>query len=118
MAYTLPDFNLNCSIYRAGNDPPNPADVSSPCNLALGRRQLIGVVSVNQMAPQLLLPPLTDIRDARHGQPNADHVEVPTGSNRWYNVVSVEDAGKGFPNEHRVAMILPTKLASWPLPMP
>jgi hypothetical protein len=46
-------------------------------------------------------------------------VEVPAGSGRYYEVVQVDDAGKGFPNEHRIAGLIATvDLGMWPVPYP
>jgi hypothetical protein len=68
---------------------------------------------------QLLLPPLTDIRD-NLCLTGSDAVEVPLGSGRWYLVVFVDDFGKGFANEHRGAMIVkpPSGAPLWPSPIP
>ena len=65
----------------------------------------------------LLLPALTDVRYTGVGGTSDsfyDIVEVPAGSARWYWVLSVDDAGKGFANEHRVAELQ----AIEPLPVP
>jgi hypothetical protein len=67
------------------------------------------------MAPILLLPMLTDIRSDEKG-PGSDWAEVPAGSGRFYQVVYVEDIGKGFSNEHRGAMLIP--YPPWPIPYP
>jgi hypothetical protein len=120
MSYSLPTFNLTANIWRNGNPTSNPPDVVSPCNLALGRRQ---VVSVQQVLSQpnangemyLLLPAGTDIRDLNSTGAN-DTVEVGAGSGRFYVVAWVDDAGAGFPNEHRVALLW--REAAWPVPFP
>jgi hypothetical protein len=83
--------------------------ISVPCNLALGRRiQQAGNDYTNQLyggaAPSLLLPPGTDIRDDSCVS-GRDVVEVPAASGRWYFVSLVDDVGKGFPNEYRIASI-------------
>jgi len=107
MAFTLPDFNLTCDIYT-GPWLTKSLRLSSDCNLAFGRR--VSFFSFDygaNFAPShglatLLLPALTDIRDGScNGQ--QDVVEVPAGSGRWYMAIGVDDAGKGFPNEHRWA---------------
>lgn len=76
--------------------------------------------------PQLLLPAGTDVRDGSTGG-EADIIEVPAGSGRWYSVMSVDDMGKGFPNEHRFALLhkIYERLnpilflgANWPTPIP
>lgn len=131
MAFILPTFNLMCNIHSvvAG---VNAFRLSSPCNLAYGRRVTFpagageqdGGILSNQM--DLLLPALTDIRDSSCGG-QMDIVEVPAGSARWYIVVGVDDAGKGFDNEHRVASLLKTwgfpgngsgLVNPWPAPIP
>jgi hypothetical protein len=65
---------------------------------------------------QLLLPALTDIRYSSllpSGAWVGDCVEAPAGSGRYYAVWAVDDAGKGFANEHRVAILYP--LTDWVL---
>jgi hypothetical protein len=65
----------------------------------------------------LLLPPGTDIRSGVLG--TADDVEVPAGSGRFYEVEFVDDVGKGFANEYRVALLIQTTAwGAWPLPYP
>jgi len=109
MAYILPDFNLTCDIYT-GPWLTKVFRLSSDCNLAIGRRVMFIPFDWANQAPtyaplsQLLLPPLTDVQDASvTGEP--DIIECPAGSGRWYRVAGVDDMGKGFPNEHRFAMI-------------
>lgn len=132
MAFTLPTFNLTCNIFTYdGTDITLRLD--SPCNLAYGKRTLVPATTSNpdenssaltQM--ELLLPAGTDIRDAScDGWP--DVVECPAGSGRFYFAFGVDDAGKGFDNEHRVANLWKTwKIGSgawptqgpWPTPIP
>jgi len=109
MSFTLPTFNLNVNIFTG----PWPGVFRSTVlgNLAVGRRVTavagpwaFSIPSYNGAAPTLLLPPLTDIRDASCG-PNSDFVEVPAGSGRFYQVAYVDDIGKGFANEHRFAWL-------------
>lgn len=120
MAFTLPTFNLMVNIWRAGNPHSNPPDVTSVCNLAMGRRVassagIVTGVTATSNYWFLLLPALTDIRDSDCPS-GADSVECPAGTLRFYNVVLVDDAGKGFANEHRVAFI--EKVSPWPQPIP
>lgn len=63
----------------------------------------------------LLLPPFTDIQDGFNGV-GPDTVEIPAGSGRLYLANMVDDLGKGFPNEHRFAMV--SKTGAWPTPVP
>jgi hypothetical protein len=121
MGFKLPTFNLECFIWRAGGGPGNPIDVHSNGNLCLGRRvyttsdAITPSGFVRALNPILLLPKLTDVRDSSmSGGP--DVVEVPGGSGRVYNVQFVEDAGKGFSNEHRVAVL--SWAAGKPAPLP
>lgn len=108
MAFSVPTFNLTVDIYTGPY--PGLLRLSSPCNLAMGRRiqlfnegaspTLDGYGSI----PSLLLPKLTDIRDQTNGIA-ADYVEVPAGSQRWYLVGLVDDVAKGFTNEYRFASL-------------
>ena len=128
MPFTLPTFNLTANIWHYatwfGNFPtviPAP-DATTLCNLAVGRR-VSGSTNIDMW---LLMPIGTDIRDkqkAPTASPQPDIVEVPAGSGRYYMVQTVDDAGKGFANEHRVATIngdvaaFPV-LPEWPEPYP
>lgn len=130
MAFTLPAFNLQVNIYTG----PWLTKLlrSSPMgNLAAGRRVLpdpgFYYTDPGQYSPAmtLLLPALTDVRDASNST-EGDIVEVPAGTGRWYTVIGVDDIGKGFANEHRFAMLakiydalgLAYLGSSWPVPMP
>lgn len=134
--FSLPTFILPVDVY-SGPFLFRVFRFQTLGNLALGRRAyptdvVAGSPSVGSWVPQtvpLLLPKLTDVRD-RSVTPTPDMVEVPSGSGRWYVVVSVEDAGKGFANEHRVAYLLKASSAYggvsamdfagmvWPSPIP
>jgi hypothetical protein len=131
MAFVLPNFNLTCNIHSvvAG---VHTFRLGSPCNLALGRRTglILGAGvqdnGFDALTPSLLLPALTDIRDSSCGG-EMDIVEVPAGTGRWYLVAGVDDIGKGFANEHRVATLFKTwgfpgngsgLTAPWPTPIP
>lgn len=108
MSFSVPTFNLTCAIHTFGIPI---ARLFSPCNLAMGRRQLTvgasgtGVVGVPGFVMTLLLPALTDIRSAL-SVTGPDRVQVPLGSGRFYDVFVVDDMGKGFANEHRVALLV------------
>jgi hypothetical protein len=109
MAFTLPDFNLAVDIYT-GPFLTRVLRVSVLGNLAWGRRVApfaefyFGANPIAQQQMTLLLPPATDVRDI-HCAGQCDLVEVPSGSGRWYVVGQVDDIGKGFPNEHRAAVV-------------
>jgi hypothetical protein len=132
MAFTLPVFNLTCNIF----DGPWLTKVfrlDSSCNLAFGRRVQQGFLSGgnfdfggNSLLELLMLPPETDIRSGVVVL-HTDIVEVPAGSGRWYQVLGVDDIGKGFDNEHRCALLVQishltdaTAFAGcvWPVPIP
>jgi hypothetical protein len=123
MAYSLPTFNLAINIWRNGNRPPGPLpDVTTTGNLAAGRRSAPLIVYVgispplpivNQQVVQLLLPALTDVQDVDSAA-GPDWIEVPAGTGNFYQVARVYDAGRGFANEHRVALI--SRVAPVPTP--
>lgn len=118
MSFSVPTFNLTVNIWRNGLGPPLAPSVVSVANLCMGRRVQPAGGSGSagfDCNMTLLLPPGTDIRDGIRSAA-ADLVEAPAGSLRFYSVDWVDDAGKGFPNEHRVAFILARGL--WPAPYP
>jgi hypothetical protein len=126
VSFQVPTFNLTCRIINLSTGLTR---LDSACNLAWGRRVNVastggtGSAGVLQTCMILLLPALTDIRPALPADPTApegavtlnDLVEVPKGSSRMYQVLSVDDIGKGFANEHRAAVI---QMISTPFPMP
>lgn len=119
MAYTLPVFNLTCRITHGGG-----AFFDTICNLAFSRRSRYEILKTDlAAAPPLnvhimyvLLPALTDIRGALEAGGNRDHIEIVIGSARHYEVLWVDDSGKGFPNEHRIAIVV--QLLAFPIPIP
>lgn len=134
MAFSLPTFNLPVRGWHFGNVVTNPDNWNAVCNLSIGSRILLAAQSITfDGAPAnlavLLLPPLTDIRGLDNYNPG-DVIECPAGSGRFYVVSWVEDFGKGFPNEHRFALILqghqeildalgnPWAAPPWPYPTP
>jgi len=132
MPYTLPDFNLAVDIYT-GPWLTRSLRVSTVGNLALGRRvqqtpfgEDAGAFIATTAVP-LLVPAGTDVRDWSCVGHQTDFIECPSGSGRWYGVQVVDDAGKGFPNEHRVVTMSKvfeflngTDYAglNWPTPIP
>jgi len=135
MPFSIPDFNLTCDVYAGPYDTRALRLSAVPCNLALGRRVVVDFhdptgFGFGAGTASLLLPAGTDVRDAAQlagGGPPYDIIEVVPGSGRWYVVNSVDDVGKGFPNEYRFAFL--AKLSSnsglanttglfWPVPMP
>ena len=123
MAFVLPTFNLTCDIGNVAFPLGGPARiVNEPCqlrgpnpnnaiNATAGTAGFIAIV--------LLLGPLVDIRDP-FNLPinNGDYVEVPSGTGRYYRVAIVDDIGKGFPNEHRFAVLIKVQGFPWPTPSP
>lgn len=131
ITYRLPEFNLNVYIYHYPDRGPFKPSQKSPSvitvgNLAYGRRSNISSYDgygSNQVLPipimTLLLPKGTDIRTGGSGiTPGInDFVWLADYVGRYYEVVGVDDAGLGFPNEHRVAILKPYRAAwVWPLP--
>jgi len=111
MSFELPTFNLPVDIYT-GPWLTKTLRVSTVGNLAYSKRIALESGGLDPTSPtssavtvmQLLLPPLTDVRDRYNGGPY-DVVEAPSGSGRWYCVLGVDDIGKGFANEHRCALV-------------
>lgn len=132
MGFSLPAFNITCNIFTG---PWNTAILrisGQACNLQYGRRgSHFADFPVENEASQimsLLLPPATDVRSTVCGYV-ADSVEVPAGSGRIYFVANVDDVGKGFLNEFRIATLLAASEAKfgtgseynglfWPTPIP
>lgn len=133
MPFTLPVFNITCNVYRGPWLTKSLAIAAQPCNLAWGRRvntlPLFNAgPEVQQASPAMiiLLPPGVDIRSALIF-PQTDVVEVPAGSGRWYEVLALDDIGKGFANEHRAAYLFQISVnvdsvryagCVWPVPVP
>lgn len=122
MAYTIPNFNITADVYDAAASPAVAVyRLTTPCNLQFARKVNPGSAASPANTPVweatifLLVPALTDIRD-RFCPGSEDWVEVPSGTGRWYRVVCVDDVGKGFPNEYRVAILC--KDYGWPQPIP
>lgn len=129
-SYRLPDFNLLCNVYSGfmtGIQYTVPFTLPRTANLlcALVFGQRVNVAStggtsqlgVPVVCMSLLVPAFTDIRGLESQLLKCDAVEVPSGSARWYSVVWVDDIGKGWPNEHRTALLLPMQ-GTWFPPYP
>lgn len=113
MAFSVPVFNLVCTLARGRFLTRTVIDSALPCNLAMGRRVQTQTFDLAQpqyqpAQPHLLVPALTDVRDfSTVGAVGSyDMVEVPAGTGRWYRVGIVDDVGKGFPNEYRMLGIM------------
>lgn len=121
MSFSLPDFNLDVNIWDIGRTPPSAPDRTVKGNLAWARRVHTMTESdlIVNVAMTLLLPPGTNIQSYVQSAGSTGYVEVPAGTRRYYQVQGVDDIGKGFPNEHRCALIIQTALfGAWPKPMP
>lgn len=126
MPFAPPQMPLLCNIWRAlaGTvtppvGPPTLAQV--PCQLRLLKTAWCATtVSAGTPAMLLLLTAKTDIRPPNAINGRGDLVECPSGTGRFYGVVAVDDAAKGFPNEFRVALIKynPNASGMWPFPTP
>lgn len=128
MAFQVPHFPLFAAIWRNGGIGGAYAapDVVTAANLSPGRRVLLTqplIAGVGSPVPvELLVPARTDIR-ANWNNAGNDLVEVPSGSKRFYTVVWVDDVGRGFTNEYRLALMYysvggNTTLAGGPFPAP
>lgn len=121
MGFTVPNFNITCNVWHGPNVPPAPPDATEDCNLAYGRRVNLGPISEDfdsGVVMTLLLPPGTDVRSVPQSS-YGDTFEVPAGTGRFYTTIGVDDIGKGFPNEHRAAILIPTPaFGLWPTPYP
>jgi len=120
MAFTEPTFNLVCNVFDHGTTT-GPRIVDLECNLAWGRRVNVATtggtdtIGIPFLAMSLLVPAGSDIRGPQSAE-LPDNIECPSGSGRFYEVVFVDDIGKGFDNEHRCAML--QQSAPWPTPIP
>jgi len=122
MSFSIPTFNLLCNLWDRGSPPPAAPRVSNvPCNLAWGRRISPVFEATSSGCLTLLIPAGTDVRGPQEAV-GPDWAEVPAGSKRYYAVALVDDIGKGFPNEHRAALVAAHNFGgasgSWPTPYP
>lgn len=132
MAFTLPNFNLTCNVRPTTSNawPPGtiPATANrltgQACALVCGHRSTSSAVQISattsyptSLAMFLLLPVGTDVRGMQDSTGHTDAVECPAGTGRWYQVGWVDDVAKGYPNEHRVALLFPLQF-KWVAPYP
>jgi len=105
MSITGPTLNLVCNIFKQhdlSTGPPTavPTYPNVECNLQFGKKthgQTFG-------GHYILLPKGTDVQDRTNTTPQTvDLIECPSGSQRFYVVVEVDDVSKGFPTEYRTA---------------
>lgn len=126
MSYNIPTFNLTCNVWHAGTQPPAAPSATFNCNLQFALKAKVDIANLPTTPASLmylLLPKSTDIR-GKWGAANGDVVECPAGTHRFYSVQLVDDVGKGFSNEYRVAgMVQVTNPAAafgiaFPVPLP
>ena len=139
MSFRVPAMPLAVNIWRVGNNVANPPDVVTVCNLSPGKRTMTAFASLEggnfsqpTLLMQALLPKGTDVRPAA-GTPGSDQgdiLEIPAATGRFYTAVGVDDVGRGFSNEYRLAEIAPmdniwrtafgnpNACPPWPMPIP
>lgn len=123
MAFVIPTFNLVCDIFSAAAPPPAaPRIAGQVCQLRAPSVQAQnlgnGLLAITQTIA-LILPKGTDIRDQYCTPINSsDIVELPPGTGCRYQVLWVNDIGRGFPNEHRYATLAKISSGPWPTPIP
>ena len=86
--------------------PTGPRTLQTLCNLARGEVLSSGFT----MPTMYLLVPLgTAIfgENLYAGVPHGDLVECPVGSGHFYKCLQTDEAGYGFPNAHRFAVMTP-----------
>jgi len=121
----VPTFNLPFKHYwdPTAHTPPyaDAGDVEDLCQLVT-RSADAASPSQNTLGPIVYFPAHTDIRSwytLAFPATGFPVIEIPTGSNRWYDVAIVDDVHKGFPNEYRFAALVWNPLyGPWPIPDP
>jgi len=125
MAYKVPTFNSFANVWHGQTTQANPVgapDLLVQCQLRWCGRGPTEALRPNdqawQQGWQILFPKLTDIRDVYNAAlfDRWDTIEAPAGSGRYYGVQNVDDVGKGFTNEYRIAYV--HKIGVWPTPIP
>ena len=120
--YVLPIFPVTANVWRGNDAFPQPVPDLATEAVLLRNEQII-TVGGNQLETMLMkFPALTDVRDAYSIGATADYIEYPAASGRYYRVLYVDDLAKGFPNQHRFAVVYktvnPQTGALWPVPIP
>jgi len=119
----LPTFNLPFryfhDFFAHVGSPGDPEDVAGMCQLAV-RTSVGGPTTLYVYSALVLVPKSTDIRCNNWDGAGAEPViEIPSGSNRWYNIEVYEDVHKGFSNEYRSGVLAPFRtFGPWPFPDP
>lgn len=113
-------LTINCWHGAVTIPPLIPPSLTFTGNLAWNKRVAVpstggtGSLGIPLFTMTLLVLAGTDIR-GRDSSSGPDIVEVPAASGRYYEVVYVDDLGKGFANEHRGALLLARQR---PTPLP
>lgn len=126
--YSVPTWNVWCSIWLPNNSEFNPPNHLSLCQLRHVRlntwTQLDNIAGTDQYMSTcyILLPRGTDIRRSIasshpfNGFIKSTRIAIPFDSTRIYYVQSWEDRAAGFPNEHRAAWCVRMPPDSDPVP--
>jgi len=128
MAFHVPDFNLTANIWHAVPTPPAlpvgaPNIAALPCNLRIMKTADTITSQGSQPTAFLSVPAGSDLRVSVGWRSilsppgNAPIAEVPAGSGRIYQIWSVDDVAKGYPNEYRFAVLVQIDATSGP-PLP
>lgn len=131
MSFREPVYNASINLWHgqfggafydpAAGDPVGPPDDVINGQVRYGRQSQVvatgGTTSTGILVfgMSLLVPKTTDIRDV-FSATGADIVEVPVGSGLFYAVQYVDEIGRGFANEHRVAEIFKNGPSPTPFP--
>lgn len=109
--FTLPNFNLVCNYWVAGNPISNPPDGQFTANLTPGRRVSLQwwpwTVAGSQLVTECILVPAGSPLTSELSGAGAATVEVEAGSGWFYNVAQVVRIARGFANEHLLAVLEP-----------
>lgn len=121
MPFAAPNFPLAVNIWRsAAGFPPvgAPSVVTTAVLFSPHVGNLFAFSGKTSSALLVGFPKLTDVRgNAGNGLP--DSIELPAGTGRFYQVIMVEDSGKGYLNEYRYARVNQGLVAgSWVYPTP
>jgi len=114
MAFRVPAMPVQVGLWRSA--PAGGAllysapDATFFGNLSPGKRVMVQPTvitnfNITSLPMELLCPKRTDIR-AKWNAIAEDVVEVPFGSQRFYQVGFVDDVARNFANEYRIALII------------
>ncbi len=144
MAFILPTFNLLSNVWNPGVVQavfpviPPPTHSNVPCQLRAPPPASTASWYFFETWPWMwiLFPKGTDVRapNAAAYNPPQDYgvIECPSGSTEFFYITNVIDTAKGFTNEYRVALCVPSLafeydavalfgglfVPAWPTPYP